>query len=98
MLDSRPQLFSFCSQSQGVPECRTMPGRRRFPPPWAIVENRESFVVVDGTGQALAYLYFEDEPQRQMSMRRLSKDEAYRIARGITRLPALLTRGEVFQP
>ncbi len=38
-----------------------MPGRRRFPPPWAIVENRESFIVVDGTGQALAYLYFEDE-------------------------------------
>jgi hypothetical protein len=70
------------------------PDRRRFPPPWAIVENRESFVVVDGTGQALAYLYFEDEPQRQMSMRRLSKDEAYRIARGITRLPGLLTQGQ----
>jgi hypothetical protein len=64
--------------------------RRRFPPPWAIVENRESYVVVDGTGQTLAYLYFADEPQRQMSMRRLTKDEAYRIARGITRLPALL--------
>jgi hypothetical protein len=71
-----------------------MPDRRRCPPPWAIVENRESFVVVDGTGQALAYLYFEDEPQRQMSMRRLTKDEAYRIARGITRLPILLTQGQ----
>jgi hypothetical protein len=66
------------------------PDRRRFLPPWAIVENRESFVVVDRTGQALAYLYFEDEPQRQMSMRRLTKGEAYRIARGITRLPTLL--------
>ena len=42
----------------------------------------------------LGYFYFEDEPQRQMSMRRLSKDEAYRIARGITRLPALLTQGQ----
>ena len=63
-----------------------MPGRRRFPPPWAIVENRESFVVVDGTGQALAYLYFEDEPQRQMSMKRLSRDEAFLIAVNIAKL------------
>jgi hypothetical protein len=69
------------------------PDRRRFPPPWAIVEHRESFMVVDGTGLPLAYLYFEDEPQRQLSTKRLTKDEAYRIARGITRLPALLTKG-----
>jgi hypothetical protein len=39
--------------------------RRRFPAPWAIVENTESYVVMDGTGQPLAYLYFEDEPTRQ---------------------------------
>jgi hypothetical protein len=69
-----------------------MPDRRRFPPPLAIVENDESFMVVDGTGQPLAYLYFEDEPQRQRSMRRLTKNEAWRIARGITRLPALLAK------
>jgi hypothetical protein len=65
---------------------------RRFPPPWALVENNESFTVVDGTGQPLAYVYFEDEPQRQLSTKRLSKDEAYRIARGITRLPELMTK------
>jgi hypothetical protein len=29
---------------------------RRFPPPWSIVENPESFVVTDATGQALVYL------------------------------------------
>ena len=66
-----------------------MPSRRRFPPPWAIVENRESYVVVDGTGQALAYLYFEDEPQRQMSMKRLSRDEAFLIAVNIAKLPSV---------
>ena len=27
----------------------------------------------DANGQQLAYLYFEDEPQRQMSMKRLSR-------------------------
>jgi len=36
--------------------------------------------VKDATGQLLAYLYFEDEPQRQMSMQRLSRDEAFLIA------------------
>ncbi len=49
--------------------------RRRFPPPWTVEELQESFVVKDATGQALAYLYFEDEPPRQMSTKRLSRDE-----------------------
>ena len=35
----------------------------------------------DANGQQLAYLYFEDEPQRQMSMKRLSRDEAFLIGR-----------------
>jgi hypothetical protein len=28
----------------------------------------------------LAYLYFEDEPQRQMSMKQPSRDEAFLVA------------------
>jgi hypothetical protein len=32
--------------------------------------------VKDAIGQQIAYLYLEDEPQRQMSMKRLSRDEA----------------------
>jgi hypothetical protein len=43
---------------------------RRFPPPWSIEERQESFIVKDANGQQIAYLYFEDEPQRQMSMKR----------------------------
>jgi hypothetical protein len=60
---------------------------RRFPPPWSIEEGTESFTVRDAAGQALAYLYFENEPQRQMSMKRLSRDEAFLIAVNIAKLP-----------
>jgi hypothetical protein len=60
---------------------------RRFPPPWSIEEHQESFIVRDANGQQLAYLYFEDEPQRQMSMKRLSRDEAFLIAVNIAKLP-----------
>ena len=43
----------------------------------------------DATGQAIAYLYFEDEPQRQMSMKRLTRDEAFLIAVNIAKLPSV---------
>ena len=61
---------------------------RRFPPPWSIEERQQSFIVTDANGQTLAYLYFEDEPQRQMSMKRLSRDEARRIAANTKLLPS----------
>ena len=35
---------------------------RRFPPPWSVEETEACFVVRDANGQALAYIYFEDEP------------------------------------
>jgi hypothetical protein len=55
---------------------------RRFPPPWSVEEQAACFVVRDHNGQALAYVYFEDEPGRRSAAKLLSKDEARRIASG----------------
>jgi len=60
---------------------------RLFPPPWSIEEHNESFIIKDQTGQPLCYLYFEDEPQRQMSTKRLSRDEAFLLAVNFAKLP-----------
>jgi hypothetical protein len=62
---------------------------RRFPPPWSIEESLEAFIVKDAGGQALAYLYFENEAQRQTSMKRVSRDEAFLIAVNIAKLPSV---------
>jgi hypothetical protein len=62
---------------------------RRFPPPWSVEEQAACFVVRDHNGQALAYVYFEDEPGRQSTVKLLTHDEARRIAINIAKLPSL---------
>jgi hypothetical protein len=39
-------------------------GPRRFPPPWSVEDTGigSAFVVKDGSGQKLAYVYYEEEP------------------------------------
>ena len=58
--------------------------------PRKVIKHDESYEVRDATGLPLASVYFENETIRQSSTRRLSKDEARRVAAQIARLPTLL--------
>ena len=59
---------------------------RLFPPPWSVEEQAACFVVRDHNEQALAYVYYEDEPGRRSWAEPLTKDEARRIAVNIAKL------------
>lgn len=63
----------------------------RFPRPWSIEENDAAyFVVRDADGQALAYVYFGGEPGTQKMSKRMTRDEARRMASTIADLPRFL--------
>jgi hypothetical protein len=45
---------------------------RRFPPPWTVEESEACFIVRDANGQALACIYFEEEPGRRAAAKLLA--------------------------
>ncbi len=65
--------------------CLEKPEPRRFPPPWTIEDIDAAFIVKDGAGQKLAYVYYEEESGRRSAAKMLSRDEARRIAANIAK-------------
>jgi hypothetical protein len=65
----------------------TKPGR--FPPPLAIDEHIESFLVRGANRQALAYVCLEDEAGRRSAANLLTREEARHIAVDVAKLPEL---------
>jgi hypothetical protein len=65
--------------------------RRSFTPPWDIEDNGACFIVRDANGQAVSYVYYENEPGRRTAGGLLTCDEARRIAIN-AKLPELVKR------
>jgi hypothetical protein len=72
----------------------SLPAARRFIRPWQVIERDNSFEVTDAAGLGLVVVHFDTEPSRQLMLKRLSKDEARRLARKVARLSALRPGGE----
>ena len=66
------------------------PVRRRFPPPWKVVDTPGGWQVIDATGFPIAYVYGEDRGGRDVADQGMTKEEARRIAVNIAKLPELL--------
>ena len=62
-----------------------------FPPPSSVEELDGCMIVWDRDGQAITYVYFEDDPRRRSLAKLLTRDDARQIAADIAKLPDLLT-------
>ena len=71
---------------------------RRFLRPWTMIEHDDAFEVVDAAGVNLAFVEFEDDLVRRAQNKKLSKDEARRLATQVVRLPELVRIAKGIEP
>jgi hypothetical protein len=64
-----------------------------FPAPWTVETVEGGFQVIDSNGQTLAYVYGHADKRDAETAKRLTLDEARRIASNIAKLPSLLSKG-----
>jgi hypothetical protein len=72
-----------------------MDNLRRFPPPWTMEEDKHCFSIKDASGFHICGVpHREDLHQNnyQYAHQFVSREEARRIAKAISRLPELLKR------
>jgi len=74
---------------------------RRFPPPWSAEETEACFIVRDANGQALAYVYYEQEPGRRAAASALPPPRRFRACKliaAVRRSPIVINRslGRIF--
>jgi hypothetical protein len=62
------------------------PDSCHFPTPWTVEAQFACFTVRDGSGKALGYFYYKEEPN-QRSAKSLTKDEARMMAASFAKLP-----------
>ena len=60
----------------------------RSPPSRSVEELHGCIIVWDQNGQALAYVYYEDDPVRRAAAKLLTRDKARQVAENIAKLPA----------
>jgi hypothetical protein len=68
---------------------------RRFPPPWTVIGNAESFWVQDAGGQTVGWFYFRHNEETARQAKVLTRDEARRMAVNFASLPELVGKGTV---
>jgi hypothetical protein len=83
----RQPCHSFCDGCHGMVFSPLGFSYARPPLPSALVRRSNCFIVRDANGQALSYVYYENEPGRRSAAKLLSEDEARRIAANIAKLP-----------
>src|ERR1700751_4939259 len=82
---SHSSFFQTGGCRYGCPSLFMTRHARSFPAPWTSEEADGCFIIRDHNGQALTYVYFENEKSKRAAFKQLTRDEARRIAANIAK-------------